>query len=194
MRFADTLSFCQAAEQFAIASIFEIGHDLASIKFAKTIRLSSTLCGTWGHRTKQSEALWSLPFRCFLSHLLKLLVKIQGKPMKIHYLEIVTPDVDAACTLYSTMHGVTFGDADPNLGGARTAKLDDGGTLGIRAPLRETETPVVRPYVLVDDIDTAVSAASASGAEIAMTPTEIEGYGQFAIVIEGGIESGLWKV
>ena len=114
--------------------------------------------------------------------------------MKIHYLEIVTPDIDAACTLYSMMHGVTFADADPNLGGARTAQLDDGGTLGIRAPLRETEIPVVRPYVLVDDINAAVSAASDSGAEIAMMPTEISGYGQFAIIIQGGIESGLWQV
>src|SRR5688572_3381986 len=58
----------------------------------------------------------------------------KGNAMKIQYLEIVTPDVDAACELYSQMHGVTFGDADKNLGGARTAKLADGGTLGIRAP------------------------------------------------------------
>ena len=114
--------------------------------------------------------------------------------MKIHYLEIVTPDVDSACTLYSTMYGVTFGVADQNLGGARTADLDGGGMLGIRAPLRDTETPVVRPYVLVDDIGAAVSAAARAGAEIAMTPTDIAGYGQFAIVIHGGIESGLWQI
>jgi predicted enzyme related to lactoylglutathione lyase len=80
------------------------------------------------------------------------------------------------------------------LGGARTADLDGGGMLGIRAPLRDTETPVVRPYVRVDDINAAVSAAAEAGAEIAMTPTEIVGYGQFAIVIHGGIESGLWQI
>jgi len=118
----------------------------------------------------------------------------KGRFVKIHFLEIVTPDVDAACILYSMMYGVTFGDVDQNLGGARTAELDGGGMLGIRAPLRDTETPVVRPYVLVDDISAAVSAAAESGAEIAMTPTEIAGYGQFAIVIHGGIESGLWQI
>jgi predicted enzyme related to lactoylglutathione lyase len=48
--------------------------------------------------------------------------------------------------------------------------------------------------VLVDDINAAVSAAAEAGAEIAMTPTEIVGYGQFAIVIHGGIESGLWQI
>ena len=114
--------------------------------------------------------------------------------MKIQYLEIVTPDVDAACTLYSMMYGVMFGDADQSLGGARTAELDGGGMLGVRAPLRDTETPVVRPYVLVDDISAAVAAASEAGAEIAMMPTEIADYGQFAIVIHGGIESGLWQI
>ncbi len=46
--------------------------------------------------------------------------------MRIHYLEIVTTDVETVCTLYSKMHGVTFGDADQNLGGARTARLANG--------------------------------------------------------------------
>ena len=117
-----------------------------------------------------------------------------GGFMKIHFLEIVTPDVAGACSLYAMMYGVTFGDPDPNLGGARTADIDGGGMFGVRAPLRDTEIPVVRPYVLVDDISAAVSAAAEAGAEIAMTPTEIAGYGQFAIVIHGGIESGLWQI
>lgn len=117
-----------------------------------------------------------------------------GSAMRIQYLEIVTTDVDAACALYSQMHAVTFGDADQNLGGARTAKLAEGGLLGIRAPLRDTEKPVVRPYVLVDDIKASVAAAAESGAEIAMPPTEIAGHGEFAIVIHGGIESGLWQL
>lgn len=113
--------------------------------------------------------------------------------MKIQYLEIVTPDVDAACALYSRMYGVAFGEADWNLGGARTAGLAGGGKMGVRAPLRDTEKPVVRPYVLVEDIQASVAAAAEAGAEIAMAPTEIEGYGRFAIVIQGAIESGLWQ-
>ena len=34
----------------------------------------------------------------------------------IQFLEIVTPDVDSACDLYSMMYGVTFGDANRNYG------------------------------------------------------------------------------
>ena len=114
--------------------------------------------------------------------------------MQIQYLEIVTPDVDEICSHYSKVHGVTFSDRDPILGGARTAKLTGGGLLGVRGPLRDTETPVVRPYVLVDDIAASVAAAADAGAEIALPPMELPGHGTCAIVIQGGIECGLWQL
>ena len=114
--------------------------------------------------------------------------------MQIQYLEIVTPDVDAVCKTYSAMYGVTFNDADQNLGGARTAKLAGGGVLGVRPPMRDTENPVVRPYVLVDNIQASVDTAAEAGAQVALPPMEIPGHGTCAIVIQGGIESGLWQL
>ena len=111
----------------------------------------------------------------------------------IHYLEIVTPDVDATCDALSAMHGVTFGEPVPEFGNARTAPLTGGGRLGVRAPMRDTEAPVVRPYVLVDDIQGAVEKAAGAGAEIAMPPMELPGQGTFAIYILGGIQHGLWQ-
>jgi uncharacterized protein len=117
-----------------------------------------------------------------------------GDAMHIQYLEIVTEDVETACTLYSKMYAVTFGHSDRDLGGARTAKLANGGMLGIRAPMHADEKPVVRPYLLVKDIAAAVAAAAASGAEIAVPPMKIERHGTCAIVIQSGIESGLWQL
>ena len=114
--------------------------------------------------------------------------------MQIHYLEIVTPDADAVCETYAHVHGVQFGESDQNLGGARTARLANGGMLGVRAPLRDTENPVVRPYLLVDDIQASVDAAAKAGAEVAVPPMEIPGHGTFAIVIQGGIDSGYWQL
>jgi len=114
--------------------------------------------------------------------------------MHIQYLEIVTAEVDAACTLYATMHGVTFSDPDQTLGNARTARLEDGGMLGIRAPMHSAERPVVRPYILVQDIEAAVAAAAHSGAVIAVPPMPIAGHGTCAIVIQNGIEAGLWQL
>ena len=114
--------------------------------------------------------------------------------MKIQYLEIVTPDVDAVCETYARLNDVEFGESDQNLGGARTAKLANGGMLGVRAPLRDTENPVVRPYMLVEDIQATVDAAAKAGAEVAVPPMEIPGHGTFAIVIQGGIDSGYWQL
>ncbi len=114
--------------------------------------------------------------------------------MRIHYLEIVTKDVDKTCAAYSAMFGVKFGDPDAGLGYARTAPLPDGSLVGVRAPLRDSEDPVVRPYWLVDDIEAALAEAVKAGAVIAHPPLEIPGHGTFAIYIQGGIQHGLWKL
>jgi predicted enzyme related to lactoylglutathione lyase len=114
--------------------------------------------------------------------------------MQIHYLEIVTPDVDATCGALEKVHGVSFSAPEAGLGNARTAALKDGGQIGVRAPMHEAEEPVVRPYVPVDDIEAAAEAAQVAGAEIAHPPMEIPGHGKFAIYIQGGIHHGLWQV
>ena len=116
------------------------------------------------------------------------------KALKVQYLEIVTPSVSETCDALAQAHGVVFGDPIAELGNARTANLKDGGRIGVRAPMRETETPVVRPYVLVDDIQAAVKAAEGAGATVAMPPMEIPGHGTFSIYILGGIEHGLWQI
>lgn len=113
--------------------------------------------------------------------------------MQIEYLEIVTPDVAATCATFAKLYDATFGDPVAELGNARTADLPNGGRIGVRAPLRDDEQPVVRPYLLVDDIESAVETAEANGAMIAHPPMELPGQGMFAIYILGGIEHGLWQ-
>ena len=117
----------------------------------------------------------------------------QERAIHVQYLEIVTPAVDATCEALAKAHGVEFSEPVPELGNARTASLKDGGRIGVRAPMRETEQPVVRPYLLVDDIEGAVKAAEAAGAEVAIPPMEIPGQGTFAIYLLGGIDHGLWQ-
>ena len=115
------------------------------------------------------------------------------KAMNVHYLEIVTPKAAETCDLLEQTHGVSFGEPIAEFGNARTATLNDGRRIGVRAPMRETEEPVVRPYLLVDDIDAAVEVARNAGAEIAIPPMEMPGQGRFAIYILGGIQHGLWQ-
>lgn len=119
---------------------------------------------------------------------------MQEATMKVHYLEIVTTSVDETCAGLAGAHGVTFGEPVAELGNARTAKLGDGGWIGVRAPMHDAEEAVVRPYVLVDDIDAAVAAAESAGAQVAMPPTEFPGRGTFAIYLLGGIQHGLWQL
>ena len=54
--------------------------------------------------------------------------------------------------------------------------------------------PIVRPYLRVEDVDAATQAAAGAGAEIAHPPMELPGLGKFAIVIQGGVNHGLWQV
>lgn len=113
--------------------------------------------------------------------------------VRVQYLEIVTPAVAETCKALAASQDVVFSEPIAMLGNARTATLKDGGRIGVRAPMRPTEKPVVRPYLLVDDIEAAVEAAKAAGGEVALPPTEIPGQGTFSIYILGGIEHGLWK-
>jgi uncharacterized protein len=111
-----------------------------------------------------------------------------------HYLEIVTPDVDAVCDLYTRAAGLRFDAVDPHLGGARVARLPGGARLGVRGPLRPDEGPLWRIYLRVDDLDAAVSAARDAGAEVGIERMSLGGgHGDIAIVLHGGLEHGYWQ-
>jgi uncharacterized protein len=113
--------------------------------------------------------------------------------MKIHYLEIVASYGGAVCAAYETTHVVEFGSADPRLGGVRTARLPDGGSIGVRGPLRDTEMPTVRPYWLIADSKVALDAVSQQGALVAHAPLESPGKGTYSIYIQGDVDDGLWQ-
>lgn len=114
--------------------------------------------------------------------------------LPIHYLEVVSPDVDTVCAAHSAASGADFDGPIAELGGARTAALANGMTLGVRAPMHETEEPTTRPYYRVPDIQQAVAAAERAGAVLALPPTEIPGRGQCAILMVGVVQFGYWQV
>ncbi|HJV91506.1 MAG TPA: hypothetical protein VJ623_14445 [Holophagaceae bacterium] len=112
----------------------------------------------------------------------------------VHYLEIVTPEVATAQRLYSAAFGWSFGAPVPELGNAVVATLPGGGCCGIRAPMHDAETPVVRPYVRVADLDAATAEAVRAGATLILAAMELPGWGRITIVELGGIQQGLWQV
>lgn len=112
----------------------------------------------------------------------------------VHYLEIVTPDVEAARHLYSMAYGWEFHAMTPELGNAVVASLPGGSLCGIRAPMHEEEKPIVRTYLRVADVDAAAAEAARLGAEIALEPVELPGHGRIAIYMLGGVQQGLWQI
>lgn len=117
----------------------------------------------------------------------------EGSNVTIHYLEIVSNDVDALCAAYEHVHSLSFGPEDPDLGQARVAVRPDGNLVGIRRPLAEHEQPTMRTYLEVADIHEAVEEAEEAGAIIAYAPTRQGERGTFAIFIHGDVEHGLWQ-
>jgi predicted enzyme related to lactoylglutathione lyase len=113
--------------------------------------------------------------------------------MAVHYVEIVSNDVDTLTGLYERIHGLSFGPPDSDLGQARVATGAGGTLVGIRKPLAAHEQPIVRTYLAVDDIQQAVKKAEEHGATIAYPPTRQGRRGTFAIVIQGDAQHGLWQ-
>lgn len=113
--------------------------------------------------------------------------------MAVHYLEIVSNDVDTLTRLYERIHGLSFGAPDPDLGQARVATRADGTLVGIRKPLAAHEQPIMRCHLAVEDIQHAVKKAEENGAIVAYPPTQQGQRGTFAIVIQGDVQHGLWQ-
>lgn len=123
-----------------------------------------------------------------------------GKPdqkgrsnVRIHYLEIVCPDVAAQCAALERIHGLSFGPAVADLGQARVAEAPDGSLIGVRAPLAAHEQPIIRTYLEVEDIARAVKEAEAAGAVVAYPPTRQGDTGTWAIYFLGDVQMGLWQ-
>ncbi|MCA9753430.1 MAG: hypothetical protein KC591_14645 [Gemmatimonadetes bacterium] len=113
--------------------------------------------------------------------------------MRVHYIEIVCRDVAAERAVLERVHGLSFGAAVEDLGGAQVASAPEGTQIGIRAPLGEHEQPIIRTYVEVDDIARAIEAAQAAGAVVAYPPTKQGDTGTWAIYVVGDVQHGLWQ-
>ena len=113
--------------------------------------------------------------------------------MRVHYVEMVCRDVEEQCAALERIHGLSFGSAVADLGGARVAETSRGERVGVRAPLADHEEPVVRTYWAVEDIASAVEQAEAAGAVLAYPPTVQGTTGTWAIYILGEVQVGLWQ-
>ncbi len=111
----------------------------------------------------------------------------------MQYLEIVAMDVEAVVALHERLFGLAFGTPEADLGQARVARQPDGSLIGVRAPLADSETPIVRAYLAVENIEAAVAAAQQAGGTLAYGPERQGAWGRFAICFLGGAQHGFWQ-
>lgn len=111
----------------------------------------------------------------------------------VHYVEIVCSDVAAQCASLERVHGLSFGPPVAVLGNARVATAPGGSLIGVRASMAAHEKPIVRTYLAVDDIATALADATAAGGVVAYGPTREGDTGMWAIWCLGDVQLGLWQ-
>jgi predicted enzyme related to lactoylglutathione lyase len=106
---------------------------------------------------------------------------------KIIWHDLITEDFDAAKNFYSGMFGWTFTDAQRNSGSeyavARSGDIYVGGIVAFAAPDDDANYSRWLPYISVPNVDEAASRGTTAGAEVAVSPRNVD-LGRVAAMID----------
>ena len=111
---------------------------------------------------------------------------------EITHIEFPADDIERAKRFYSAVAGWSFDTMEgfPDYWLFRSSDASGGG-LGKRG---ESVGNVVRVYITVDKLETAVSAAESNGGAVITPPADVPGQGRYAVVRDPeGSEIGLWE-
>lgn len=112
------------------------------------------------------------------------------------WVDLSTPDQDAAEEFYGPLFGWTFdpGEDPEATGGYRSAVLRGqpvGGTMKI---MQEGQPPAWSTYISVEDADATIEAAKANGGSVAVEPMDVLDIGRMAIFVDPtGAFCGIWQ-
>lgn len=111
---------------------------------------------------------------------------------EVTHIEFPADDIERAKRFYSAVAGWEFGEMEgfPDYWLFRSSEASGGG-LGKRG---ESVGNVIRVYITVDKLETAVAAAEANGGAVIAPPADVPGQGRYAVVRDPeGTEIGLWE-
>ena len=111
---------------------------------------------------------------------------------EINHIEFPADDTERAKKFYGAVAGWEFGEMEgfPDYWLFRSSEASGGG-LGTR---NGSVSNVIRVYITVDKLETAVAAAEANGGSVITPPSDVPGQGRFAAVRDSeGNEIGLWE-
>lgn len=111
---------------------------------------------------------------------------------EITHVEFPADDPERAKRFYAALAGWEFGsdEAYPGYWLFRTGP-ESGGGLGTRG---ESVGSVIRAYITVDSLETALATAEEHGGTVVTGATDVPGTGRFAVILDSeGNEIGLWQ-
>jgi predicted enzyme related to lactoylglutathione lyase len=116
---------------------------------------------------------------------------VPGVPM---WVDLGTPDVDAAVRFYGDLFGWTAGETSPETGGYRVF-TKNGKSVAAVSPLMSPDQPVAwSTYICTGDADATVAAAREAGGTVVVEPMDVLDLGRMAFVIDPtGAAIGLWQ-
>jgi predicted enzyme related to lactoylglutathione lyase len=112
------------------------------------------------------------------------------------WVDLGTPDVDAAATFYSAVLGWEVPEL-PNsaeMGGYRRAKKDGADVAGMMPLMQEGQPPAWSTYVAVADADATADAVKEAGGSVIAEPMDVMDLGRMAIFADPtGAVFGIWQ-
>lgn len=122
--------------------------------------------------------------------------KTTHAPGTFCWIDLVTPDQDAAGEFYGGLFGWTLKEDEnaEQTGGYRTAQLNENAIGGVMKVMEEGQPPAWTAYVCVEDADATVAKAREAGGQVHVEPMTVLDYGRMAVVADPtGAVFGLWQ-
>ena len=113
-----------------------------------------------------------------------------------NWVDLGTPDQDAAAEFYGPLFGWTFdeGENPEATGGYRSAMLRDQPVGGVMKLMQEGQPPAWSTYVSVEDADATMAAVNANGGTTIVEPMDVLEIGRMAFFSDPtGAVCGIWQ-
>jgi uncharacterized protein len=123
-------------------------------------------------------------------------VRTSYEPGTPCWIDLGTPDQDAAATFYGSLFGwsVVEDENAEQTGGYRVATLKDQAVGGVMKLMQEGQPPAWMTYVAVADADATATKAREAGGVIHAEPMSVLDYGRMAVIGDPtGAVFGIWQ-
>ncbi|MDQ1402899.1 MAG: uncharacterized protein QOG03_1215 [Actinomycetota bacterium] len=110
------------------------------------------------------------------------------------WVDLGSPDLDAAKAFYGGLFGWEFGETDPNAGGYTMATVRGKNVAGLLNQMDPSQPPFWATYVSVDDADGVAKLVADNGGTVLVPPMDVFDSGRMAVFLDPeGTAIGVWQ-